>query len=222
MQKYEPSYEPVFDTLKRLMSHGLPETEAKLDICLALRDRKKKIELQISRTLVDSTGRTIAVSAAGKPIIDPQLARSVRFVGPIDVQIVVPRDLTPDDLDWENSRPLKPWPCEPRRFGLFAIITRLELATKDVKWVWRLTMPAAQESTPPAPATNDVVTRVTRWLIEKLKDDPDLRPVDLKPLLLKEGFVLRPKQFSRAWKTAREVRNLGRTKAGARRKSSQR
>ena len=116
MQKYQPNYEPLSDTLKRLMSHGLTETEAKLDICLALRDRERKIEVLATIRLVNSAGRTIATSA-GRPIIDPRIRkRTARFVGPIDVQIVIPRDLAPDHLDWENSRLLKPCAMQGRAF----------------------------------------------------------------------------------------------------------
>jgi hypothetical protein len=216
MQKYQPSYEPLSDTLKRLMSHGLTETDAKLDICLALRDRKKKIEIHATIMLVDSAGRTIATSA-GRPIIDPRFARSLRFVGPIDVQIVIPRDLAPDHIDWENSGLLKPVPCG---FGLFAIITRLELLIKDVIREWRLTTPATQESTAPAPATNDVVTRAISFLKKELTDNRELRPKDVKPLLQEKKLSLGPKQFRCAWKTAREALKLGPTRAGRDRKSS--
>jgi hypothetical protein len=198
------------------MSHGLTETEAKLDICRALPDGR--IKLRITRTLVDSSGRKIATSA-GRPIIDPRFARSARFVGPIDVQIVIPRGLTPDHYDWENSRLLKPVPCG---FGLFAIITRLELLIKDVKREWRLTTPAAQESTAPAPAKNDVVTRATSFLKKKLTDNRELRPKDVKPLLQEKELSLGPKQFRRAWMTAREDLELGRTKSGRDKKSSPR
>jgi hypothetical protein len=214
MQKYEPNYETVSDTLKRLMSHGLTETEAKLDICRALPDRK--IKLRISSTLVDSSGRTIA-TYAGRPIIDPRFARSARFVGPIDVQIVIPRDLAPDHLDWENSRLLKPVPCG---FGLFAIITRLELLIKDVKREWRLTTPAAQESTSPAPAKNDVVTRAISFLKKLLTDNRELRPINVKPLLQEENLKLGPKQFKQAWMTARKDLELGPTKSGRDKKPS--
>ena len=209
MQKYQPDYEPLSDTLKRLMSHGLTETEAKLDICLALRDRKK-IKPRISGTIVTSTG---------VPITDPRIARTLRFVDPIDVQIVIPRDLTPDHLDWENSRPLKPWPC---RSGLFAIITRLELLIERVKWEWRLTTPAAQESTAPAPATNGAVTRAISFFKKQLTDDPELRPVDLKPLLPKHNLILGSRQCRDAWMFARRELKLERTKPGRPKKSSQR
>ena len=218
MQKYQPSYEPLSDTLKRLMSHGLTETEAKLDICLALRDRKRRIGLQATIRLVDSAGRTI-VTSTGVPITDPRIARTLRFVDPIDVQIVIPRDLAPDHLDWENSRPLKPWPC---RSGLFAIITRLELLIERVKWEWRLTTPAAQESTAPAPATNGAVTRAISFFKKQLTDDPELRPVDLKPLLPKHNLILGSRQCRDAWMFARRELKLERTKPGRPKKSSQR
>jgi hypothetical protein len=218
MQKYQPSYEPLSDTLKRLMSHGLTETNAKLDICLALRDRKRKIEVLATIRLVDSAGRTIA-TFAGRPIIDPRFQRDARFVGPIDVQIVIPRDLAPDHIDWENSGLLKPVPCGG---GLFAIITRLELLIENVKREWRLTTPAAQESTAPAPATNGAVTRAISFFKKQLKDDPDLRPVDLKPLLPKHNLALGRRQLRDAWMFARRELELKPTKPGRPKKSTQR
>ena len=136
-------------------------------------------------------------------------------MGPIDVQIVIPRDLAPDDLDWENSRLLKPLPCG---FGLFAKITRLELLIKDVIEEWRPTTPAAA----PTPAKNNVVARAITFFITLLTANPDLRPKDVKPLLLEKKLLLGSKQFSFAWKTAREALGLKPTRPGRDRKSSPR
>ena len=61
MQKYQPNYEPLSDMLKRRMSHGLTETEAKLDICRALPDGR--IHLQ-------SPGR-LSIPPAGRLLLPP-------------------------------------------------------------------------------------------------------------------------------------------------------
>ena len=47
----------------------------------------------------------------------------------------VPADLAPEDLDWENSRPRRPWPLGQ---GYFAHIARLELSRRDLERVFSL------------------------------------------------------------------------------------
>jgi hypothetical protein len=86
---YASQWERLPETLQRLMAAGLPEESAKSGLCAAIADRAIKIRLQLDRHT--TTGMT---------------HRTVSFTGE-DIQI--PLDLNPADMDFQNSRPLKPW-----------------------------------------------------------------------------------------------------------------
>jgi len=73
----------------RVMATGRSKEEAQADICRAIADRAIKIRAQLGR-------RTITRNTALDTVLDGN-----------DFQI--PTAIDPADLDWEMSRPLKPW-----------------------------------------------------------------------------------------------------------------
>jgi hypothetical protein len=87
---YVPDWERLSDALKRVMASGVSEDEAKTDISRAISDRKIAVRVTIAEQSSDMAG---TFSAAN---------------------VRVPSHLTPDDFDWANSRPAKPWPTGPR------------------------------------------------------------------------------------------------------------
>jgi hypothetical protein len=113
---YVPDWERLFDALKRVRAAGVPEIEAKLDICRAIADKKIMIRVTIAERTSD---------------IPATLA---------EANIKIPLDLTPDEFDWANSRPLNPWPTGPRQWKserhLFSWRSRpislIEVCTGDV------------------------------------------------------------------------------------------
>jgi hypothetical protein len=45
---YTPDWEPLADALKRVMATGIGESEAKLDLCRAIGDRKIDIRVRVA------------------------------------------------------------------------------------------------------------------------------------------------------------------------------
>jgi hypothetical protein len=86
---YIRRWERLSEALQRLIAAGVPESAAKSGLCAAIADGVVEIRLKLRKHTTRGT-----------------TARSRTFEGE-DVQI--PVDLQPADLDFENSRPLKPW-----------------------------------------------------------------------------------------------------------------
>ena len=105
------------------MVSGLSASEAETDISRALREGKIRSKRAIERV----TFRGHAVH--------PETFRRMTFEDGSRFRRRVPADLAPEDLDWENSRPRKPWPLGE---GYFAHIARLELSRRDLEKVFSL------------------------------------------------------------------------------------
>jgi hypothetical protein len=114
---YTPDWEPLADALKRVMTTGVAENEAKTDLCRAVADRKINVRVRIAAS--DSMGG--------------------QFFS--DGNVGVPRHLNPDDFDWTRSRPLRPWSIGPMLGQHYSWdwedrpIDLIELLTSDVKKV---------------------------------------------------------------------------------------
>ena len=112
---YTSRWERLPETLQRLMAAGLSEESAKSGLCAAIADGTIEIRLKLDRHT--TTGMKHS---------------TVSFTGE-DIQ--VPLDLSPADMDFQNSRPLKPWfiPREkhPELKGWW-LIKEIEVYTPDV------------------------------------------------------------------------------------------
>jgi hypothetical protein len=104
-----------------LMASGLSMSEAETDICRALRERKIRFRHALER--VTFRGHTV----------DPELFRRMTFKDRNRFRLCVPTDLAPGDMDWENSRALRPWQLGE---GYFAHIARIELSRTDLEKVF--------------------------------------------------------------------------------------
>ncbi len=128
---YQPDWEPLGDVLKHVMDAN-PDTnelQAKLSICCAMADRNVDVRVHIDRA-------------------DPTVGGKVYSGWSVDI----PPRLSPDDLDWIASRPLK-----PMRIGYFTdslhSIELLELRTADViTFLCRRTRDDARPNSPPQKA----------------------------------------------------------------------
>jgi hypothetical protein len=117
---YVPEWEPLADALTRVMTSGVNEQQAKIEICQAIADKKIDIRVEIEKAAPDVGGKTLS----GR-------------------NIDVPPRLHPDDFDWVQSRPLKPGETGPdssnpseRYYSLWSwkprSINFLEVRTSDV------------------------------------------------------------------------------------------
>jgi hypothetical protein len=103
------------------MSRGLTQAEAETDITLAFRDR-----------MLNYRATHEKITTLSGAIIPPQFLRLFAFKNELKLRLAIPRDLGPADLDWENSRPRKPWPYGVQWREFLAHIVKLELSAKDV------------------------------------------------------------------------------------------
>jgi hypothetical protein len=86
--------EPLADAFKRVMASGLSEDQAKMDICGAVADGKINVRVRVSIAATDNAMRGRVFYSSHR-------------------NVAVPLHLDPKDLDWVQSRPLKPWPIGP-------------------------------------------------------------------------------------------------------------
>ena len=122
---YAPDWEPLASAVNRVVAAGATKDQAKRDLCLAIADEKIVTRVHL----------------AAKPY-QPEI---VLLSG---VHIDVPSRLSPKDLDWRHSRPIKHWPIAQIRPGesVMSFISRaghlvertidlIELCTSDVTTV---------------------------------------------------------------------------------------
>jgi hypothetical protein len=107
---YVPDWERLSDALRRVVAAGLSKPEAQRDICRAIADRKIRIRLQAAKAEI------------------PEASWSGRAVGS---HVVIPKDLSPRDLDWRKSLPKRPWQHGDHPFVQLHL-TLIELFTADV------------------------------------------------------------------------------------------
>jgi hypothetical protein len=206
MKRYEPDWILLSEARARLKSRGFTDSEAETDITLALSDGKFRLSCKIEAVATFS----------GEPVhrLSPPLL-SLKRQGRL--QLSVPRDLAPDDLDWENSSSRKPWPYS----GFLAHFSELRLRTKDFDKVFGPNTSGASETrlgpspnapvVAPSPATKpkiDEETRATRALVMELKTRK-MSAADARQFLSNEGYSLATTQrpFARVLKNARSQAN---------------
>jgi hypothetical protein len=119
--RYEPEWISFSEARQRLMSRGLTQPEAETDITLAYRDRKLNYR---------ATPEKITTLSGGT--ISTHFLRRLAFKNELKLRLAIPHDLGPADIDWENSRPRKPWRYGDPWQEFLAHIAKLELSSKDV------------------------------------------------------------------------------------------
>jgi hypothetical protein len=102
---YVPAWERLSDAIRRIMAGGRPKELAQADLCQAIADGTVNIRCQLQERR--GSGNTSKDVLEGK-----------------DFQIT---EIKPEDLDWELSRPLKPWFV---RRGCYSIP-----GTWDLAWI---------------------------------------------------------------------------------------
>jgi hypothetical protein len=125
--RYIPDLLSLSEARELAMASGYSVSEAENDITRALRERKIRFKRAFEQ--VTFRGHTV----------DPEQFRRMTVEDGNRFRLRVPADLVSGDLDWENSRPRRPWPLGE---GYFAHIARLELSRSDLEREFR---PAANE-----------------------------------------------------------------------------
>jgi hypothetical protein len=125
-----PRWERLFSALTRVTSGAITEGDAKRSICDAIADRAIAIRLALRKHT------TKGMTAHG------------RVFGGADVEI--PAHLEPEDIDFENSRPLEPWYIAREKNRYLAgrwDVDWIELSSADVT---KELIPASDGEQPPA------------------------------------------------------------------------
>jgi hypothetical protein len=118
---YDPDWLSLLDARERLRARGAAQAEVETAICLAARDLKFRIRVTIGGVIYAPTGATL----------DPTYIRALEFKEGHKLRLRVPSDLKPEDIDWDNSRPTRPWPYGPWQHQLLAQVSRIEVSRAD-------------------------------------------------------------------------------------------
>jgi hypothetical protein len=176
--------------LKRFGASGLSEREAKRDLCRAIADGAIAIRLHLAEHPYRHLSETI-VSAA---------------------EIDVPWRFSPDDIDWQKSRPLKPWPIVQQRWGetvtIFAArasrllertIETIEVCGADVARTLCAPEPAAKVASPGSERVRTTIASENECrlaLVRLMKEQPDT------PIAKSELRKRFPRVSTRGWNRA--------------------
>ena len=128
--RYTPNWLSLSEARELLIASGLLASEAETDLTRALRETK----IHFKRAIKGVTFRGHAVQ--------PEVFRQMTVRDGNRFRLRVPADLAPNDLDWDNSRPGRPWPLGE---GYLAHIARLELSRSDLEREFRLVEAEASE-----------------------------------------------------------------------------
>jgi hypothetical protein len=175
---YVPDWERLPDVVNRVTAWGISEDQAKFDISRAIADKKMRTRVTVViEPDAPAIWQQMILKAQGLGL--PRHNESIGyFDGP---NVKVPPHLTAADFDWENSRPLKPWPVRPRggsrdKWQSFSRPASLiELHTADVlSWMYdTYSAPAvANGRAEQTPATAGQETKAINALTEYLKSVP--------------------------------------------------
>jgi hypothetical protein len=185
---YRPDWEPLADALRRVITAGVPEPTAKIDLCRAVADRKIDVRVRVASSDPAKTGKVFS-----------------------DGNVGVPPHLDPDDFDWVKSRPLARWSIGPRRGEYHNWIDGwedrwfdlIEVSTADVVEI------LCGSSDDLSPATIRQETAAIKALASHLGSNPQLTRAQAATWCSTSGYVVSPRGFqNRVWPKAREQAGL--------------
>jgi hypothetical protein len=120
---YDSDWLSLLDARERLKARGAEADEAETAICFALRDGKLKVHITIEKVTYAPTRGTLS----------PNHVRALEFREGIKLRLRVPFGLKPEDIDWDNSRPTRPWPYGPWQHQLLAHVSRIKVSRTDLE-----------------------------------------------------------------------------------------
>lgn len=148
---YDPDWLSLLEARERLTARGAAQAEAETAICLALRDRKFRLQWTIEKVTYARTGATL----------DPTHVRALEFTEGSKLRLAIPANLKRADIDWDNSRLLRPQPYGPWQHQLLAHVAKLMISRVDFEreFLPKTTLPpveakgaAREETSPPNPS----------------------------------------------------------------------
>jgi hypothetical protein len=126
MRRYRPDWISLLEARQHLVAIGLALYDAEADITLAIRDRKIRLMAPQNK---------ITITTFGGAIVDPLNPAVLSLKRQGQWRLSCPENLSPGDLDFENSGSRKPW-LYPGFYG--HISSGLQLWFSDLLRVFRL------------------------------------------------------------------------------------
>jgi hypothetical protein len=194
------------EALELVVAAGQSNSEAQSDICNAIANGK--IRIQLSADEAELYGKVIP--------------------NPLPGVVGIPRDISPNEMDWQNSRPKGSWPdarVPPYRFRVALIL----LSSADVIEVLCGGKNPSEQSSHPkgirydSPAISGIEKAATRALAAFLKGNPDVTRTKAADWCRAQGFSLTKRGFQfRVWPEARKQAGLSATALPGRKPKSSR
>ena len=186
-------WERLSVALTRVMAGGIPEDEAKTNICNAIADRKIRVRFLVAK----GEGSLLAIFTGGH-VHDGE-------------EVDIPSPLTPGDFNWGLSRPLKPW----QRIGPWSLdlwgwwhFQWLELSSADVTKLFVAIDEISAGSTTTA-AQETAATKALHSHLTELSNPDHLKYDDALKWCREKGFDISDRGFrSRIWPKARNLAGL--------------
>jgi hypothetical protein len=208
---YVPEWEQLAGALKRVMTAGSAEDEARHDICAAMADEKIRVrpalEL-IKRTILDHQLHHHHAREIMQFTHD-LYAGTNRYPHPWELHrpFSVPKDLRPEDLDWERSCFKVPKRIAVRPdMGPMEWNVSLELCSADVTTVL-CARPSLEANAERRTAARE--TAAIKALADHLRSKADVTRQDARSWLTSQGFDVSQRGFqSRIWPEARRRAGL--------------
>jgi hypothetical protein len=199
-----PEWESLADALKRVMATGVTESEAQIALCDAIANRKITIRLFIGN--FERADFFLLEQWIGPPHLGPiDLARRPERFGlpPQQVGLTIPVQITPQDFDWRESRPLKPWRDTQHTFGFLDWQhDRIELFAAEVAQV--ISNGHTNDERHPKLKGAAAESGAIKALASHLKRNPDLKRKEAAAWCKMQGFALSGRSFqNRVWPSAR-------------------
>jgi hypothetical protein len=192
------------EALELVMAAGQSNSEAQSDICNAIADEKIRIQLSLGEA--ELHGKVIE----SFPRVDS-----------------IPRDISPNEMDWQNSRPKGSWPDSVPPYRVR--VTLILLSSADVIKVLcgdknpselRIRTEGIRDG---SPANSGQEKAATRALAAFLKDNPDVTRASAADWCRAQGFSLTSRGFQfRVWPEARKQAGLSATALPGRKPKSSR
>jgi hypothetical protein len=202
---YTPDWERLSESLKRVTAAGVRKNKAKLVLSCLIADAKIRFRVTIGGGTCDITGTLTGANVKAPP------------------------HLIPDDFDWANSRPVKPWSTGPRDWKSderhsFSWrnrpISLIEVRTVDLMGWLERTFPTGvlQETVARAsnkPQEDSVATAgqeaaAIKALASHLKTNREMARADAEKWCRTAGYKLGKRAFARVWPEARGKADLTR------------
>ncbi len=233
-----PDWERLADALKRVVANGVTEAQAKIAICNAIADRSVTVRLFVGILegvdifLLEGWERDVPLSRTPRDFALWESA--LTGLPPRQRSLMIPRHtpssnrqqtpaILPEDFDWQESRPLKPWRDPQGSCSFFDWHgDRIELRSANVTRVFFGDDGGDSKAARRSAATIQHETKAMKALSSHLKANKQMTRAAAAECCRESGYNLGKRAFDRVWPQARENAGLERIGTPGRKRKSPR